>query len=424
MRMANNRRKAAARRGLAAIFAAAAVLGAAVPAAAAADVPPQWIGTWSAAPQPYMPGALEHFADRSLRLIVHTSAGGHAVRIRLSNAYGDRPLYIGAAHIALRKDGAAIDAASDRALRFSGHADLTIPAGASALSDPADLEVPARSDLAVSLYLPQPTAASTSHFLARQTSYVSAAGGDSSGAAAFAVGRTISSWPFLTGVEVAGDGGSIVVFGDSLVDGDGSTPDANHRWPDALAARLNGAVGVLNEGLIGNRLLSDSPRRSPFGRALGAAGVKRFAGDALAQAGVRWVVVRIGGNDLGFPGALTPARPLPGVSELIAGYRRLIAQAHAAGVRIAGATLSPFEHASFAPGYYTPRKEQMRRQLNDWIRNGGGFDAVIDFDAVLRDPDHPQRLRADYDSGDHLHPNDAGYAAVAATVPADLLTAR
>jgi lysophospholipase L1-like esterase len=393
------------------------------PAAATTDPAPQWTGTWSAAPQPYMPGALEHFDDRSLRLIVHTSAGGHSVRIRISNAFGRSPLHIGAAHIARRGDGAAIDPLSDRPLRFSGRPDLTLAAGADGLSDPVELEVPERSDLAVSLYLPDPTAAATSHFLAMQTSYVSAGAGDSTGAAAFAVGRTIDSWPFLTGVDVAGDGGSIVAFGDSLIDGDGSTPDTNHRWPDALAARLPGTA-VLNEGIIGNRLLRDSPRQTAFGAALGQAGVTRFARDALGQAGVRCVVVRIGGNDLGFAGALTPAATKPTAADLIAGYRRLIAQAHAAGVRIVGATISPFEHVEVIRGYYSPQKEQVRQQVNAWIRSGGEFDGVIDFDAVLRDPKHPQQLRPDYDSGDHLHPNDTGYAAVAAAVPVGLLAGR
>jgi lysophospholipase L1-like esterase len=409
----------AAWRGLVMRLAVLAALGTCLPAAAVTDPAPRWSGAWSAAPQPYMPGALDHFSDRSLRLIAHLGAGGHTLRIRLSNTYGLQPLHIGAAHLARRRDGAAIDPASDRVLHFSGHADLTLAAGASALSDPVDLEVSAQSDLAVSLYLPDATAATTSHFLAMQTGYVSAGAGDSTGMPEFAVGRTIESWPFLTGVEVLGDGSSIVAFGDSLIDGDGSTPDANRRWPDALAVHLQG-IAVLNEGLIGNRLLRDSPQRTAFGRALGQAGVTRFARDALGQAGARYVVVRIGVNDLGFPGALTPAEPRPSAADLIAGYRQLIAQARAAGVRIAGATISPFEGARFARGYYTPQKERVRRQVNAWIRSSGEFDSVVDFDAVLRDPDRPQRLRPDYDSGDHLHPNDTGYAAVAAAVPVEL----
>jgi len=226
-----------------------------------------WIGTWATAPQPFMPGALEHFQNQSLRLIVHVSAGGKQVRVKISNAYGDQPLVIAGAHIARRSAAAEIDPSTDRRLTFHGQAATTVAAKGLEVSDPVDLEVPALSDLAISIFLPQPTDATTSHLLALQTSYVSTAG-DFTGSAKFPVAKTIDSWPFLTGVDVAASdrGVAVVALGSSLTDGDGSSLDGNRRWPDVLAERLqkgggNVAVGVLNEGIIGNRLLTDSPQQ-------------------------------------------------------------------------------------------------------------------------------------------------------------------
>ncbi|HTO88474.1 MAG TPA: SGNH/GDSL hydrolase family protein [Thermoanaerobaculia bacterium] len=242
--------------------------------------------------------------------------------------------------------------------------------------------------------------------------------------------KTISSWPFLTGVEVDAppDGAAIVAFGDSWFDGDGSTPDANHRLGDILAERLQrdargGRFGVVNEGLIGNRLLRDSPREppSPFGDALGESGLKRFERDALGQPGVKVVIVRFGVNDLGLPGALAPATESVTAADLIAGYRKLVAGAHRQGVRIIGTTIAPFESATTAPGYYTPEKEAVRREVNAWIRGSRDFDGVVDLDRSMCDPDHATRLLPAYDSGDHLHPNDAGYAAAANAIPLPLL---
>ncbi|MGC1548700.1 MAG: SGNH/GDSL hydrolase family protein [Rhodanobacter sp.] len=379
-----------------------------------------WVGTWAAASQPPMPGTLDHYSAQSLRLIVHVSAGGPQVRIRLSNRYGNTPLMISDAHIARRTSGADIDPASDRALTFNGRTSVVIPAHAMMLSDPASLAVPALSDLAVSLYFPKAAAATTVHILAQQTSYVSRPG-DNTAAAHFPIARHIDSWPFLAGVEVAATppAFSVVAFGDSMVDGDGSTADANRRWPDALAVRLRQAgqnVAMLNAGLIGNRLLHDSPSGSSFGTALGESGLARFQHDALDQAGAKVVIVRIGGNDLGFLHALAPASETLDANDLIAGYRRLIALAHQHGLSIIGTTISPFENADL-PGYYTPAKDVMRQHVNAWIRHSGEFDAVLDFDQILRDPSHPARLLPAYDSGDHLHPNDAGYSAIAAALP-------
>ena len=373
-------------------LAVAALLSVLAGAADAVEAPSEgWLGTWTAAPQPAFPGPLQRYDDRTLRLVVHTSVGGERVRIRLSNAYGRAPLHIAAAHVALRRRGAGIDAASDRALSFEGRPGVVIAPGDTVASDPVALAVPALSDLAVSLLATGRAEAGTVHALAQQTSYVSRARGDATGATRLRSARSIDSWPFLAGVDVeAGPGGAaIVAFGDSWIDGDGSTPDANARWTDALAVRLQRAggacarVAILNEGLIGNRLLHDSPvrhaRGAPdFGRALGESGLARFDRDVLRQPGVR---------------------------------------AHRAGLRAIGSTLTPVEGVTLLPGYDTPAKEALRQRVNAWIRDGGEFDAVIDFDRIVRDPGHPARLLKAFASADHLHPDDAGYAAVAQAVP-------
>jgi lysophospholipase L1-like esterase len=389
-----------------------------------------WVGTWATAPQPFMPGALETFRNESLRLIVHTSAGGAKARIRVSNTYGDQPLLIGAAHIARRTVGSNIDPASDRTLKFGGHTSTIIPARSMVVSDPVDLQIPPLSDLAVSLFLPKAAEATTSHILAMQTSYVSSEAGDSCAAVKFPAGKQLHSWPFLTGVDVATSSGgmAIVAFGSSLTDGDGSTMDANMRWPNVLADRLQqqggiwNKIGVLNEGLIGNRLLSDSPQQpgSPFGAALGQSGLSRFERDVLDQAGIKYVIVALGINDIAMPGTITPASEMVSAEAMISGYRQLIAQAHRKGILIIGSTNPPFENA-FLKGssyrFYTPEKENVRQEVNGWIRAGGEFDGVIDFDEVVRDPSHPSRLLPAYDSGDHFHPNDAGNAASGKAVP-------
>ncbi len=385
----------------------------------------RWIGTWAAAPQPSMPGGLETFRNQTLRLIIHTSIGGTKLRIRLSNTYGDRPLIFGGAHVARRTAGPDVEPTSDRVLTFAGRSAVAVPKGTTIVSDAVQLAVPALSDLAISLYLPDETPATTNHLLALQQSFVSPETGDSTGLAKFVVAKTIRSWPFLTGVEVdaPADGAAIVAFGDSKFDGDGSTADANHRWPDILAERLQrdarGArFGVLNEGIIGNRLLRDSPREPPseVGDALGESGLKRLEPDALGQPGVQFVLVSFGVNDLGLPGAMAPATESVTAADLIAGYRKLVASAHRHGVRIIATTITPFENAK-APGYYTPEKEAVRQEVNAWIRGSRDFDGVVDLDRLLRDPDHTTRLLPAYDSGDHLHPNDAGYAAGANAIP-------
>jgi lysophospholipase L1-like esterase len=402
-----------------------------------------WIGTWAAAPQRAFPGRVETYRNRTLRLIVHTTAAGRKIRIRISNTFGDRPMLVGGAHVARRSAGADVDPASDRTVTFGGHGSTTIPARSSVVSDAVDLDVPALSDLAVSLFLPEETAATTSHALARQTSYV--ADGDVAGKPTLPGAKTIRTWPFLTGVDVAAStrGAAIVAFGSSLTDGDGSTKDANTRWPDLLAKRLlesdpKREIGVLNEGIIGNRLLADidSPRQSggPFGDVLeklgpglGEAGVTRFDRDVLGQAGVRWVVLGLGINDLLFPGSFTAATERVTADEVIAGTRELVARAHKAGIHAIGTTLPPFENATFTDPtilFFTPEKEAERRKFNEWVLHGGGLDGVIDFDAAVRDPARPTRILPAYDSGDHLHPNDAGYVASAGVIPLSLFRDR
>jgi lysophospholipase L1-like esterase len=397
-----------------------------------------WIGTWAAAPQPFMPGTLQSFRNQTLRLIVHTSTGGTKVRIKISNTYGDQPMTVGGAHIARRASEADIDPASDRALKFHGQSSTTIPARSMVVSDPVDLDVLPLSDLAVSLFLPDKTEATTSHLLAKQTSYVSAETGDSCAAAKFPVAKKLRSWPFLTGVDVAASSSSgamaIVAFGSSLTDGDGSTTDTNGRWPDILAERLqkDGKLnaGVLNEGIIGNRLLSDSPPQqegSPFGAALGQAGLARFERDVLAQAGVKYVIVGLGINDIAFPGSLTPATAMVSAESVISGYRQLISRAHKQGVRVIGSTNPVFENSFLKDPpvtFYTPEKEAVRQKINEWILTSGEFDGVIDFDAVVRDPSHPTQILPAYDSGDHLHPNNAGYAASGKAIPLTLFNAK
>ena len=394
----------------------------------------KWIGTWAASPQPPIPGSVRTFRNQTVRLIVHTSAPGARVRIRLSNTFGDRPLIIGAAHIARRTTGADIDPASDRALKFHGHSSVTIPARSIVVSDPVDLNAPALSDLAISLFFPEATEATTGHVLAKQTNYISPETGDATASATFPADKTMRYWPFLTGIDVEAPSGgaTIVAFGSSLTDGDGSTTDKNKRFPDILAERLqNGGhaeLGVLNEGIIGNRLLSDRlpPKfAQQFGGALGEAGLTRFDRDALAQPGVKYIIMGLGINDIAFPGSFTDAKEVVTAESLIAGYRQIIKRAHRKGIRVIGTTLSPFEDSFFEDPpmtFFTPEKEAVREKVNAWILNSREFDGVVDIDAAVRDPNHPTRILAAYDSGDHLHPNDAGYVAQANLIPLELFT--
>ena len=404
--------------------------------------PDKWIGSWATAPQAAVKGPAQTFHNQTIRLIVHTSVGGKRVRIRISNTFGDQPLLIGAAYIARRSSEADIDTASDRALKFHGSSSTVIPPHSMIVSDAADLDAPALSDLAISLFFPETAALTTSHILAKQTNYVSAETGDATAQAKFPVAKTITFWPFLTGVDVESSthGASIVALGSSLTDGDGSTRDTNRRWPDVLAELLQKAggeaaeLGVLNEGIIGNRLLSDtqSPQQAggppplgavfeELGPALGQSGVARFDRDVLSQAGVKYVILALGVNDMLFPGSFIPQTETVAAQDLIKGNRQLIARAHKKGIRAIGTTIPPFEHALFRnPFYdyfYSPENEKTRQEVNAWIRTGGEFDGVIDFDEAVRDPDHPTQILPAYDSGDHLHVNNAGNVAQGNAIP-------
>lgn len=404
-----------------------------------------WIGTWATAAQAQIPGKILRFHNQTLRLIVHTSVAGMKVRIRISNTFGDEPLTIGGVHIARRATGADIIPASDRVLTFDGRTTITVSAQSMAITDPVELNVPALSDLAISIFLPESTSATTSHLRAFQTNYVSPETGNSTAEVKFRVAKTLVSWPFLTGVDVeaVSHGATIVALGSSLTDGIGSTQDANRRWPDLLAERLQQAggakaeLGVLNEGIIGNRLLSDyeSPRQaggppplgavfSQYGPALGQAGLARLERDVLTQASVKYVIVGLGVNDILFPGSFIPQTERVDAQAVIAGYLQIIARAHKHKIHVIGSTIPPFEHAIWpAPlfdGFYTIEKEKTREEVNTWIRRSGKFDGVIDFDKAVCDPSHPTQILAAFDSGDHLHVNDAGNFAQANAIPLEL----
>jgi lysophospholipase L1-like esterase len=392
-------------------FAAAFGVVSAVGALAMADAPrspapaAHWVVSWAASPQPAT-HPLE-LGGQTVRQIVHLSLGGARVRVRLSNAYGSTPLRVDAAHVATRARGAAIVAGSDRPLTFAGARAVTIAPGAQLLSDPVELAVAAGGDLAVSLYSSAKIAATTEHADAQQTTYVSAVG-DFSGAVDFAAARSTHSWYFLSGVDVeAADAAkAVVVLGDSLTDGRGSTLDANHRWPDFLSARLNARSAaapraVVNAGISGNGL-----SRKIIGAAMG----RRFDVDVLAQSGVGYMVLLAGVNDIIQPTTLSD--PAVSAEQLIAAARQLAERAHAHGLKVLGGTLTPFD----AEGPDDAPYESKRQALNQWIRTGGAFDAVVDFDRVIRDPARPSHVLRAFDSGDHLHPNDAGYRAMADAV--------
>jgi lysophospholipase L1-like esterase len=361
------------------------------------------------------------FNNQTLREIVHLSIGGSAVRVRFSNFFGRQSLEIGSAHLALRASDSAILTSSDRALTFGGMAGVTVPPNAFVVSDPVKLAAPAESDLAISIFVPHVTAAAGIHNFAQQTSYVGA--GDLTAALSIDNPRAISSWIFLAGVDVSAplSASAIAVFGDSRVDGDGSTPNANRRWPNVLAKRLSQEGlprGVLNAGIVGNRILHDAPQ---IAVELGVNGLARFDRDALDAPGVKYVIVLEGIVDIGLPGTqFAPASEGVSVQDLIAGMKQLIERAHDRGMRVFGATQTPFGGSTMIPGIFSVEKEAQRKALNQWIRSSQAFDAVIDFDKVVLDPANPDRIRPAFDSGDHIHPNDAGYEAMGNSIDINL----
>ncbi|MFI9007829.1 SGNH/GDSL hydrolase family protein [Actinosynnema sp. NPDC053489] len=396
-----------------------------LPATASAAPKATWVGAWATSPTTVPASDTTSFEDQTLRQVVHLSAGGDTVRVRLSNEFGTQPLVIGEAHVARRAgSGSAIAAATDRRLTFGGRASATLPPGTPLLSDPVALPVTADSDLVVSVHLPRRTPGTTVHAFPYQDGYL--ADGNVTGRAEITPTAVLGKWHFLTGVSVTGRRGSTVVaFGDSITDGAETTRNANRRWPDVLARRFQAErglrdLGVVNAGISGNRLLHDPnpPAGHPaegYAAYFGQAALRRFDRDVLAQPGVGHVVVLLGVNDLGHPGTSAPPSEKVGAQDIIDAHRQLIARAHAQGVRAYGGTITPFRDDTF--GFFSPENEAARQTVNRWIRTGGEYDGVIDFDRAVRDPGRPDRLLPAYDSGDHLHPNDAGMAAMAAAVP-------
>jgi lysophospholipase L1-like esterase len=362
-----------------------------------------WVGTWSTTPVQVEGRSIN---NQTLRMIARLSIGGSILRFRMSNAYGRKALTIGAARIGIRGAGHEIESGSDRPLTFSGSPCTSIPAGSLVVSDPVELEVSPLSDVAVSVYVPGDLPESfqiTGHGNAHQTNYISTPG-NFTAESDMPVGDLTSAYLLLSGIDVQApeDTGGVVTVGDSLTDCNVSRLDANNRWPDQLARRgvASGKrpLGVMNQGLGGNRILHD-------GR--GDCGVRRVDRDVLAQSGATHLIVLLGINDIRNRGQL-PEEDVS-AAEMIAGLHQMALRAHAAGLKVFGGTLLTFEHETFNPGFYTPEGEAKRQAVNAWIRGGGAFDAVIDFEKALRDPDHPTSMLPVFDCGDHLHPSDAGY---------------
>ncbi|WP_433519120.1 SGNH/GDSL hydrolase family protein [Nonomuraea sp. CA-143628] len=385
----------------------------ALPAPADAETG-RWTAGWASAvqqPSPdvwYPTWAEKGFTDHSVRQVVRVTAGGSQLRIRLSNRYGGTPLRLTGASVGKAGTGAAVRAGTLRSLSFARSASVSIATGGQAASDPVRLAVEPGERLTVTLYFQGTTGPATYHNLAQATAY--RATGDhlrDLGAAAFA--ETNSSWFYLSGVDVYGDTAAVATFGDSITDGYGATQDADDRYPDALASRLAGRRPVLDLGIAGNRLLTDSA-------CLGERGLARFRWDVLDRPRVKSVIVLEGINDilLGLqePTPCTSPAVKVGADDLIGGYRQLIRAAHAHGVRIIGGTLLPAKGYA----YLTDEAERIRDAVNTWIRTSGAFDAVVDFERAVADPADPDRIRPGFDSGDHLHPNPAGYQAMADAV--------
>lgn len=392
-----------------------------------------WVSTWSTAvhaplPFPNLPPS-PVFENQTVRMVVRPTIGGQRLRIRFSNAFGTTALKIGSAHVALVSKAPAIEVGSDRALTFGGRASVSIPPGAPILSDPVDLTVHPFSELAVSVYLPEKTATSSVHFWAQHDSYISESG-DFTAKDDIPNPTTKTSWYWLADVEVwtPDHTSALVTLGDSITDGVGAKQGEYSDWPDLLAKRLSEglkspALSVVNEGIGGNRILHDGA---------GVSVLTRFDRDVLSQPGISSLIVLEGINDVGFP-HLKPRLPngtllkdLPftheavSAEDLIVGLQQIIERAHQHGIRVFGATLTPFEGAD----YYSEEGEAIRQSVNQWIRTSHAFDDVFDFDAAVRDPGHPTQFRDGYHSGDHLHPNATGYKAMADTVDLAVLSGK
>ncbi|WP_058189055.1 SGNH/GDSL hydrolase family protein [Terracidiphilus gabretensis] len=373
--------------------------------------PSPWVGSWAASP---FDGDSWHtvptLVDSTLREVIHTSIAGNQLRVRLTNEFGTEPLFIGAASIAVSTGISSIDAASLHDLTFGGLPSIVIPPGAQALSDPVPMTTAAFADLAISLYLPLQQISDVSvHSSAQQDNY--AVTGNHVREASLTTPVIVPSWYFIKGVDVENAGpqhAAVVVFGDSITDGAYATENANHRWGDYLAVRLHenpstANLSVLNEGIGGNCILV---------HCVGQNALARFDRDVLSQAGVKYVIVLEGINDIG--GLHNPNRPEYKLTaeDLEQGLAQLVARAHEHGIKVFGATLTPYKGA----GYFTEKGEAIRKAVNQWILTGGVFDGAIDFDKATSDPANPLMFAPQYDSGDHLHPKDAGYAAMANSI--------
>jgi lysophospholipase L1-like esterase len=395
-------------------------------AGARAPAGPAWVASWAAMPQLTEPGNMPPapftepgrvLRDTTLRQPVHASLGGDEIRLRFSNAFGGAPLPLTRAAVALPAEGkagvSAIQAGTSRPVTFGGRRSTVVPVGALVVSDPIDIHVPAGANLAVTAYLAEGQASEsiTSHPGSRTTSYLLR--GDATDAEDLPGATPVDHWYFLSDLELrATSSPAVAVVGDSLTDGRGSTTNGNDRWPDQLFTRLqrsNPDVAIINEAAGGNRVLNDG---------LGPNALARFDRDVIAQTGVEWVIVFEGVNDIGTADA-TPAAQQAVADDLIAAYRQLVTRAHAQGIRAYGATITPFGGSTL---YDDPEglREGARQTLNRWIRSGGEFDAVLDFDRAVRDPSDPRRILPAYDTGDHLHLNPTGYGAIAAAVPLGL----
>jgi lysophospholipase L1-like esterase len=394
----------------------------------AACVQPPWFAMWYAAPQNYnilFPGVTVPplaISNQSVRQIVHTSHGGSLIRVKLSNLFGTTPVTFAEARVARSTGNGGIDPATDRALRFDGRGSVTLAAGEERWSDPVYLQVPTQSDLAISLYVPQNTPVVTTHTIGMQTNYLSP--GDQAGATVMnnATATTMYYWLSEVDASTAASGDAtdlathpykvVVTFGDSITDGYGSTTDANRRWPNDLDNRVQadakdlGRVSVVNAAIAGNRWIYDG---------VGPAGVTRFAHDVAGVSGATHVMILLGINDIGL-GLLVPQQNVS-ADQIIAAMQNTIAQAKASGIKIYLGTITPYNGAS----YYDAAGELKREAVNAFVRSANGADGVLDFDQVVRDPSNPTALLPAYDSGDHLHPNDIGYQAMANSIDLGVL---
>jgi lysophospholipase L1-like esterase len=389
------------------------------PALAASSAPQIWVATWGTSqqiPEPQNELPLEDLRDATVRQIFHLSIGGSALRVHMSNAFGTEALRFTSVHIAhpLSTSSPAIDPSSDQPLTFAGKPDVLVPPGAEFVSDPLNIKVAPLFDIAVTFHLDAPPSRESSHPGSRATTYY--VHGDAVAAATLTEPKHVDHWFQISEIDVQAppEAGTVVVLGDSITDGHGATTNGNDRWTDVLAARLQASprtknIGVSNQGIGGNHLLTDG---------LGPNALSRFDRDVLAPAGVRWLIVFEGVNDLGGlarTGEVPPADHAALVERVIAAYRQIIDRAHAHNLRVLGATITPYVGSDYY--HPSPTSEADRQAVNQWIRTPGHFDAVLDFDAVVRDPAHPDQLLPAFDSGDHLHPSPAGYKAMADSIP-------